>query len=154
MVNDRQKIAFHYLVPPFYFPNRGEVKSFLLRQLRKEGKEVEAINYVFCDDAYLLEINKQYLNHDTFTDIITFELSPKSQPLVADVYISVERVKENAAVYKTGFLRELHRVIFHGALHLSGFKDKTEDQSMKMRQKEEEYLQQFFPRGTFRDRKD
>jgi rRNA maturation RNase YbeY len=154
MTKGIQKIAFHYLVPPFYFPNREKLKAFLIRQLRKDGKDVEVINYVFCDDAYLLEINKQYLNHDTLTDIITFELSPKSQPLVADIYISVERIKENASIYKSFFIRELHRVIFHGALHLIGYKDKSNDQAKKMREKEEEYLAIFFSRGTYHKRKD
>lgn len=154
MVNDSQKIAFHYLVPRFYFPDRRKVKAFLLQRLKEEKKEVDAINYIFCDDAYLLEINQQYLDHDTFTDIITFELSPKSHPLVADIYISVERVRENAAILKTGFLRELHRVIFHGALHLAGYKDKSAEQSQRMRLKEEDYLRDFFPRGTSHRRKD
>ena len=150
-----QNISFHYLVPPFAFPNRNEIKDFLLKQLKKEGKTVEAINYIFCDDDYLLQMNQQYLEHDTFTDIITFELSPKGQPLVSDIYISVERVKENAATFKTRFTEELLRVIFHGALHLAGYKDKTTEQSDLMRRMENEWLERYtVSRGTQQKKKD
>ncbi|HEX8315062.1 MAG TPA: rRNA maturation RNase YbeY [Flavisolibacter sp.] len=146
-VTDR--IKFHFLAPRFYFPNRNALKAFLSKQLKKEGKSIEAINYIFCTDQYLLEMNQQYLNHDTFTDIITFELSPKGQSLVSDIYISVERVQENARQFQTSFQRELHRVIFHGALHLAGYKDKNKEQSELMRSKEDSYLQAYLiPRGT------
>jgi rRNA maturation RNase YbeY len=146
-VTDR--IKFHFLAPRFYFPNRNALKAFLSKQLKKEGKSIEAINYIFCTDQYLLEMNQQYLNHDTFTDIITFELSPKGQSLVSDIYISVERVQENARQFQTSFQRELHRVIFHGALHLAGYKDKNKEQSECMRSKEDSYLQAYLiPRGT------
>lgn len=154
MANTLDKIQFHYLHNSFHFKKRREVKAFLLKSLSREGRKVEAINYIFCDDAYLFQINKQYLNHDTFTDIVTFELSPKLQPLVADIYISVERVKENASIFKTSFFKELHRVIFHGALHLCGFKDKTKEQAAVMRRKEDELLQLYFSRGTSKGKKD
>jgi probable rRNA maturation factor len=111
---DIDKIKFHFLSGRFHFENRTELKAFLLRQLKKEGRSVEAINYIFCDDTYLLEMNRQYLKHDSYTDIITFELSPKGQPLVSDIYISTERVQENARLYKSSFKVELHRVIFQG----------------------------------------
>jgi rRNA maturation RNase YbeY len=89
-------------------------------------------------------LNKTHLNHDTYTDIITFELSPKNEALIADIYISVERVKENAQSFTTSFQKELHRVIFHGALHLCGYKDKSKKQSQLMRFKEEENLILYF----------
>jgi len=143
------KIKFHYLAGPISLSERTKLKSFLLKQLKKEGKAVDAINYIFCDDAYLLSINQQYLKHDTYTDIITFELSPKSQPLLADIYISVERVKENAKHFKSSFKAELLRVIFHGSLHLSGYKDKTVKDAQVMKSKEDEYLKLYgVPRGT------
>src|ERR1043165_4137576 len=104
---DIKKIHFHFLYQPFYFPNRAKLKSFLLKQLKKEGKSVEIINYIFCTDEYLLKMNQQYLNHDTYTDIITFELSPKAKPLVSDVYISIDRIKENAHLFKNNFTKEL-----------------------------------------------
>ena len=134
------KIHFHYQTQSFYFPNRTGLKYFLLDQLEKKGKSVEAINYVFCDDEYLLQINKTYLQHDTYTDIITFELSEKKRPLFAEIYISVERVKENALTYRNPFLTELHKVVFHGALHLTGYSDKSKLKKKEMRIKEEEWL--------------
>lgn len=136
-------IHFHYLVERFRFTQRNELKQFLVKQFRREGKRLAAVNYVFCSDAYLLDINRQYLKHDTYTDIITFELSPKTQPLVADVYISLERVKENAIKYCTPFADELQRVIFHGALHLCGYKDKTEKDAATMRLMEERWLKAY-----------
>jgi probable rRNA maturation factor len=142
-------ISFHFLSGSFSFSQRNKLKEFLVKQLKKEGKQVEAINYIFCNDQYLLEMNQQYLKHNTYTDIITFELSPKGQALLSDIYISIERVKENAVSFKTSFKRELHRVIFHGTLHLAGFKDKTAKEKMLMRSKEEEYLTKYFvPRET------
>jgi probable rRNA maturation factor len=142
-------IRFHFLSGSFSFSNRNALKSFLLKQLQKEGKKVDAINYIFCNDRYLLEMNQQYLKHNTYTDIITFELSPKGQALLSDIYISIERVQENAVLFQTNFKRELHRVIFHGALHLAGYKDKTAKDEMLMRSKEEEYLKKYFvPRET------
>lgn len=122
---------------------------FLKRLCMKEGKQVDTINFIFCTDQYLLELNKKHLNHDTLTDIITFEYNPPGQALLSDIYISIERVRENALVFKTSFSRELHRVIFHGVLHLCGYKDKKPEESKLMRFKEEEYLQKWFvPRGT------
>jgi rRNA maturation RNase YbeY len=143
------RIQFHYLVSPFFFPNRSELKQFLLSLFKKERQRVEAVNYIFCTDEYLLTLNQDYLNHNTLTDIITFQLSPVGERLIADIYISVERVRENAQTFNTGFLKELHRVIFHGALHLCGYKDKTREQAKLMRSKEELYLNFYFvPRET------
>lgn len=149
------KIRFHFLVSRFNFSNRNALKAYLLKQLKKEGKEVEAINYIFCTDDYLLEMNRQYLNHNTFTDIITFELSPKGRPLLADIYISVERVRENSRQFQTSFRKELHRVVFHGALHLVGYKDKNKKQSREMRFAEERWLNKYsnVPRGKISTQK-
>ena len=135
-----QNISFHYLVEPFHFPNRNKLKEFLAKRLKKEKKVIESINYIFCTDEYLLQFNRQYLDHDTLTDIITFELSSKGQPLLSDIYISYERVKENAGLYRTSVLRELHRVIFHGALHLAGYKDKNKNDQAVMREMENRWL--------------
>lgn len=140
MASYTNQIQFHFLVPRFYFPDRNLLKRFIVGQLKKEGKKPEAINYVFCDDAYLLEINRQYLDHNTYTDIITFDLSPKGHPLIADIYISIERVRDNAGKLAIPFKSELHRVIFHGVLHLCGYKDKTKAEAILMRTKEEEWL--------------
>jgi rRNA maturation RNase YbeY len=155
MKKKEQKISFHYLVPPFHFPDRDRLKEFIIKRMKKEGREAEAINYIFCDDEYLLQMNQQYLAHDTLTDIITFELSPKDQPVVSDIYISVERVKENATQFKVSFSAELLRVVFHGALHLMGYKDKSKEQAQVMREKEDEFLKAYnVSRGTKRKSKD
>lgn len=134
------RIRFHYMVPPFHFPQRRRLKQFLLHQLRRKKKAVEAINYIFCSDEYLLQLNKQHLKHNTLTDIITFELSAPGAPLLADIYISVERVRENALDFGTSFSAELHRVIFHGALHLAGYKDKKASEATLMRRQEDAWL--------------
>ena len=142
-------IHFHYLLTAFHFPNRQLLKRFLHEQLTGEGKIVDTINYIFCDDEYLLAINQKYLKHDTYTDIITFELSGKNEPIVSDIYISIERVKENANQMTVSFTNELHRVIFHGALHLCGYKDKSKSDSKLMRKMERQWLDKYFvPRET------
>jgi probable rRNA maturation factor len=149
MEQPTESIFFHNQYGYFYFPARKRVKGFIAELVSLEGKTIETINYIFCTDAYLLEVNQQYLAHDTFTDIITFELSEKGQPLVSDIYISIDRVKENAQTFGTSFSRELRRVLFHGALHLCGYKDKTEKEEKRMREKEDYYLQYFsVPRDT------
>ena len=147
--NSGEKIKFHYLDTSFVFPNRQALKTFLVSLFRKEKSKPESIDFIFCDDAYLLQLNQQHLKHNTYTDIITFPLSSKGEPLVAEIYISIDRVNENAQKFQVPFLHELHRVIFHGALHLCGFKDKTKDDIELMRKKEDQYLKSYFvPRGT------
>jgi probable rRNA maturation factor len=142
-----QKVQFHYLSAVPALTNRTNLKKFLADRLfGQEGLKVNHLNYIFCADAYLLEINKSYLAHDTYTDIITFGLSAVGEPVLADIYISVERVRENAVLFKNSFTRELHRVIFHGALHLCGYKDKTAGQAQQMRSMEQLYLDLYFSR--------
>ncbi|HEY0067559.1 MAG TPA: rRNA maturation RNase YbeY [Flavisolibacter sp.] len=144
MIDAQEKVRFHFLTEGFSLRNRGRLKQFLMELCRKEGQKVEAINYIFCDDQYLLQINKTYLKHDTYTDIVTFQLSGKGEPLLADIYISIERVKENAGNFRVSFRSELHRVIFHGALHLCGYKDKNKAQAAEMRRRENECLEKYF----------
>ena len=122
--NPGGKIKFHYLNTSFAFPDRQNLKSFILKLFRKESREPSSVHYIFCDDEYLLQLNQQHLKHNTYTDIITFPLSSKGEPLIAEIYISIDRVQENAQKFKVTYEEELHRVIFHGALHLCGFKDK------------------------------
>ena len=110
--------------------------------IQSENFELGALEYIFCDDAYLLNINQQYLDHDTYTDIITFDYTEGSS-ISGDIFISLERVQENAVTFKEPFLQELHRVIAHGVLHLMGYKDKTEKDAAIMRAKEEEKIQMF-----------
>ncbi|UYQ92859.1 rRNA maturation RNase YbeY [Chitinophaga horti] len=124
--------------------NRNRLKQFIEELFAREGQELEDIQYVFCSDEYLLGINQQFLQHDTYTDIVTFELSPTPEVTMGEVYISIDRVAENANNYSVSFDHELHRVIFHGALHLCGFKDKSKKEEEKMRSKENEYLYLYF----------
>jgi rRNA maturation RNase YbeY len=132
-------IHFNFLIATT-LKDRTGLKRFIGQMVKKEGKQLAVLNYIFCSDNYLLDINKQYLKHDFFTDIITFPLSEKGQPINAEVYISVERVRENAGNYSGSFKKELLRVIFHGVLHLCGYKDKKPKDAALMRQMEDKWL--------------
>ena len=120
--------------------NRVALKAFIEKQMKKEGIIIECLQYVFCSDKYLLGINKQFLNHDYYTDIISFDLSETKGQLIGDIYISVDRVKENAKTVKTTQGNELLRVIFHGALHFCGYKDKKPADAKLMRSMEDKWL--------------
>lgn len=124
--------------------NRNQLKDFIRDIFRREGRTLESLNYIFCDDQQLLEINRQYLNHDYFTDIISFELSQKNEPVVGEIYISIDRVRDNALQLGETYTKELHRVIFHGALHLCGYKDKKPRETTEMRKAESKYLGLYF----------
>src|SRR5262249_42286938 len=119
-------IHFHAL-QPIDLRQRAGLKSFLASLFRREKKKLEGLTYIFCSDEYLLEINRQFLKHDYYTDIITFNLAESGQPVQGEIYISIDRVRENARQYNSSIKRELHRVIFHGALHLCGYKDKKKE---------------------------
>lgn len=137
------KVHFFYEVSDFTLRDRKTLKSFIEKVFKKEGRSLESLNYIFVSDNRLLEINRNFLNHDYYTDIITFDLS--SGPLITgEIYISVDRVRENARTLKQSFRKELHRVVFHGALHLCGYKDKSPRDIKIMRQKEEDYLNSYF----------
>lgn len=114
--------------------------SWIKAVIKKEKASLSEINYIFCSDKYLLSLNQQFLNHNTLTDIITFNNSTQEGVLKADIYISVERVKENADKFKVLFEDEIHRVMIHGVLHLLGFKDKRPAEKALMRKKEEACL--------------
>ena len=134
----KSAIRFHYMVP-VRIPS-GKMKGLVARLFKEHGRSISAINYVFCTDKYLLGMNRKYLNHNTLTDVITFELSDSASDLVADIYISVERVRENASKLGVSFSAEVQRVIIHGALHLVGFKDKTIAEKSRIRGLEDKYL--------------
>lgn len=124
--------------------SRNHLKQFLISLFKENNQQLDMLHYVFCDDREILEINRQYLQHDYYTDIITFDLREKSsEPMTADIFVSVDTVRSNAAMLNVSFLKELHRVIFHGALHLCGYNDKTEEEAILMRKKEDEYLQKY-----------
>jgi rRNA maturation RNase YbeY len=123
--------------------SRTAIKEVVRKILADHGKTPEAINYIFCDDEYLRTINASYLKHDFYTDIITFDLSNEPDIVVADIFISIDRVRDNAKTAGSGMQEELVRVIFHGALHLSGFRDKRASDIREMREAEEKYLAVF-----------
>lgn len=120
--------------------NKALVRQWIKDTITAEGFKLKELTYVFCSDAYLLPMNQQYLDHDTYTDIITFDNSDVEGDIVGDIFISVERIRENAAKFKISETDEMHRVIIHGALHLLGYTDKTVVTKQKMTQKEDEYL--------------
>ena len=120
--------------------NRVALKSFIEKRVKKEGFSIETLTYVFCSDKYLLKMNKDFLSHNYYTDIISFDLSETPGNLIGEVYISVDRVKDNAKTHGTSLKEELHRVIFHGALHFCGYKDKKPTDTKKMRQMEDLWL--------------
>ncbi|HEX7846309.1 MAG TPA: rRNA maturation RNase YbeY, partial [Chitinophagaceae bacterium] len=112
----KAKVSFFFDGVSTSLKNRTDLKMFIESLFSKEGKKLLSLNYVFCSDKRLLEINRQYLNHDYYTDIITFDLSEDDSGIIGEVYISLDRVKENATQLKLSIKSELHRVIFHGAL--------------------------------------
>jgi len=134
----------------FFFPQktsleyRSNLKLFIQSILKKEKTKAQFINIIFCSDEFLLNINKQYLNHDYPTDIITFEISRDLNGITAEIYISVDSVTRNSIDYQSTKKNELHRVIFHGILHLCGYNDKTKEDIALMRFKEDKYLNLYF----------
>ena len=120
--------------------NESRVIEWIITVIQKEEKLLENINYIFCSDDYLLKINRQYLKHDSFTDIITFDHSDSHEIIDGDIFISVERVKENSKMFNKTLQNELCRVIIHGVLHLIGYVDKTTEDQQKMRELEDKYL--------------
>ena len=122
---------------------RTKLKSFINKQCLKEGIRIETLHYVFCSDAFVLDINKRYLNHNFYTDIISFDLSEQRGHLIGDVYISIDRVKENAKTGGNRYTHELLRVIFHGALHFCGYKDKKPAEMKTMRYMEDKWLKAY-----------
>jgi rRNA maturation RNase YbeY len=124
----------------FLLKNKLLLKAFLPLIFIEEGYEFKSISYIFCSDEYLLELNQKYLKHNTYTDILTFTLSGTSMPIVSEIYISVDRVKENAQEMNLIFSDELHRVMIHGILHLCGYSDHTSQLKEKIHKKEDYYL--------------
>ncbi len=133
-------IHFHSEEIDFKVTNPIKTKRWLKKMIENEGFELSEINYIFCNDAYLHQINLQYLDHDTLTDIITFDNSEDEKLIEGDIFVSIERVTDNAKDFKTPFDHEFRRVLAHGVLHLCGFFDKTDADEKLMRSKEEFYL--------------
>lgn len=133
-------IRFDSLAPDFFIENKVNLKDWLINVISLEGKKVGEVIFVFCTDNYLLEVNQKFLQHDYFTDIITFPTSKIPEIISGEIYISVDRVYENAHIMKTLFGIELARVLVHGVMHLIGYNDQTADEISKMRFKEDKYL--------------
>ena len=132
-------VLFHSDGVSFSISNPEKLNAWVVKCLSSFNKNCGEINVIFCNDDYLLSINKTYLNHDYYTDIITFDYS-KSESVSGDLYVSVTRVKDNAKKLNVEFNDELYRVIVHGVLHLCGLKDKTKEEKEDMRAKEDEML--------------
>jgi rRNA maturation RNase YbeY len=137
------RIVFYDLKSVRFLKNRKHFKEFLHSVFIEEGKLLNSLNIVLCDDEYLLSINKEFLQHDFYTDIITFDLSTDTSSIEGELYISIDRVIDNAIQVKSNKIIELHRVIFHGCLHLCGYGDKTSTEEIIMRSKEDYYIQKY-----------
>jgi len=138
--NYMEIILFRNADKTFLFPNKKRLKQFIELLFKKEKKGLYELTYVFCSDEYLLGINKDFLKHDFYTDIITFDLSENNKQTIGEIYISLDRIKDNAKTMNASIKEETLRVIFHGALHLCGYKDKSKADIIKMRMKEDYYL--------------
>lgn len=131
-------IVFNYETP-FELPNEIQTQEWIQKVVADNGFKIDEINYVFCDDNYLHKLNVEFLNHDTLTDIISFD-NTLGKLISGDIFISIERVEENAKDFKVSFENELHRVMIHGVLHYMGYKDKSDDDKIKMRNAENQAL--------------
>ena len=134
-------IVFNYETT-FNLKDEAAIEKWILACIEKEAFELGEINYIFCDDAYLHKINVEFLQHDTLTDIISFDYT-MGKEVAGDIFISIERVTENAKEFKVSFEEELKRVLIHGVLHYMGYKDKTDEEKQVMRNKENDCLQLF-----------
>lgn len=124
-----------------FIPSKpNALKAWLVKIIDQAQYSLEELNYIFCSDSYLLKMNQEYLNHDTYTDIITFDNSEEEQTIEGDIFISIERIKDNAAKLMIPEQDELHRVMAHGVLHLLGYDDSTPEEKALMRKKEEACL--------------
>ena len=122
----------------FQLPNEQPLSIWIEKTIGQEKKLLGAVSYIFCSDDYLHQMNVEYLNHDTLTDVITFPYN--NDPIEGDIFISIDRVKDNAHDLNIPFENELHRVMIHGILHLCGYRDETDEEETEIRQKEDKYL--------------
>lgn len=135
----KDRVSFQSADISFKLLNQSRLRGWIKKIAALEGREIDALSYIFCSDRYLLKINQKYLNHKTFTDIITFDLSDGIR-IDGEIYISIERVKANASNFENPFAQELRRVMIHGVLHLCGYPDKKQQEKATMRRKEEACL--------------
>ena len=132
------KIIYNVEDIDFQLSNEAPLSIWIEKTTELEKKELGAVSYIFCSDDYLHQMNVEYLNHDTLTDVITFPYN--NDPIEGDIFISIDRVKDNAHDLNTPFENELHRVMIHGILHLCGYRDETDEEETEIRQKEDKYL--------------
>jgi len=135
------RILFHSEISDFHIQDEDSLRYWLEAVADAESKSIEAVNYVFMSDEELLLVNREYLNHDYYTDVISFPLS--SDPIEGDIFISIDRVRDNATSLHISFLQELRRIIVHGLLHFLGYQDNTPEDRLSMTQKEDEYLTKY-----------
>lgn len=140
-----QKIQFFTEDISFNLSNKTKIREWLNNVAKIHGAKIKEINYIFCSDEYLKQVNIDYLDHHYYTDIITFDNSEEDANLEADIFISIDRVKENSQEYSKEFLNELHRVMAHGVLHLIGFTDKEEADQIEMKKQEDAALLSLYP---------
>lgn len=136
---EEEKINFYSEDIEYTLPNHSIISDWINKTIKSEAKVLRHLNFIFCSDTYLHKINVEYLNHDTFTDVITFPYS-EGKIIEGDIFISINRIKENAKTFGVSFEDELFRVMIHGTLHLLGYLDKTTEDKTQMTQKENEYL--------------
>lgn len=137
------QINYFYEDTDFIINNQEAYTNWIIKSVKSENHTIQSINYIFCSDEYLLQINREYLKHDYYTDIITFNNSKINEKIESDIFISIDRVKENAYSNDSSFEKELSRVMIHGILHLVGYNDKSKEQQKKIRVKENAYISLF-----------
>ena len=140
----KTKVHFFSHDIPTSLKNTADLKHFIELIFNREMQSLDSINYIFCSDRAILAINKKYLKHDFYTDVITFDLSPDNKTISAEVYISIDRIRDNAKQMGLSIKSELHRVLFHAALHLCGYNDKKKKDKEIMRKRENELLDKYF----------
>ena len=143
-ISKKTKVHFFSQEVTSGLKNTTYLKHFIESIFKKERQSLDSINYIFCNDKIILEINKRFLNHDFYTDVITFDLSSNNKAITAEVYISIERIRENAKQLGLSIKSELHRVLFHAALHLCGYSDKKKKHKEIMRKRENDLLAKYF----------
>lgn len=142
------RIPIHFFIEDIVFvlKKKTSLRQWINETILKEGYILKELNYVFCSDDYLLKMNIQYLNHDTYTDVITFDTSEESKFISGDIFISIDRIKENSEKFQSDYITELLRVMIHGVLHLLGYPDKTKTEKEQIRTKEDYYLSLYIQR--------
>lgn len=140
-----KKINFYFINCKYNIRDRKGIKEAIAHLIRKERRELTSLNCIFCSDAYLLEMNKKYLKHNYFTDVLTFDMSNQKEKIEGEIYISIDRVLDNARNMNVSQREELCRIVFHGTLHLCGYSDKKRADKKLIRKKENEYLAHYLP---------